>query len=124
MVAKKSKLVEEEGCQVKMVHLNRVRQARDEEPRSAELNRLADLYKAMGDPNRLRILLALRGGEMCVCDLAALTGVSDSAVSHALRRLKDLALVKNRREGQMLYYTLDDHHVSELLAASLEHLHH
>ncbi|MCB2192020.1 MAG: metalloregulator ArsR/SmtB family transcription factor [Deltaproteobacteria bacterium] len=124
MVAKKSKLVEEEGCQVKMVHLNRVRQARDEEPRSAELNRLADLYKAMGDPNRLRILLALRGGEMCVCDLAALTGVSDSAVSHALRRLKDLALVKNRREGQMLYYSLDDYHVSELLAASLEHLHH
>ncbi|MFH2128721.1 MAG: metalloregulator ArsR/SmtB family transcription factor [Pseudomonadota bacterium] len=124
MVAKKSKLIEEEGCQVKMVHLNRVRQAREDEPASAELGRLADLYKAMGDPNRLRILLALRGGEMCVCDLAALTGVSDSAVSHALRRLKDLALVKNRRDGQMLYYSLDDHHVSQLLAASLEHLHH
>lgn len=124
MVAKKSKLIEEEGCQVKMVHLNRVRQAREEEPASPELGRLADLYKAMGDPNRLRILLALRGGEMCVCDLAALTGVSDSAVSHALRRLKDLALVKNRRDGQMLYYSLDDHHVSQLLAASLEHLHH
>ena len=124
MVAKKSKFIEEEGCQVKMVHLNRVRQAREQEPAPAELGRLADLYKAMGDPNRLRILLALRGGEMCVCDLAALTGVSDSAVSHALRRLKDLALVKNRRDGQMLYYSLDDHHVSQLLAASLEHLHH
>ncbi|MBV1717100.1 MAG: metalloregulator ArsR/SmtB family transcription factor [Desulfarculus sp.] len=124
MVAKKSKLIEEDGCQVKMVHLNRVRQAREDEPPSAELGRLADLYKAMGDPNRLRILLALRGGEMCVCDLAALAGVSDSAVSHALRRLKDLALVKNRRDGQMLYYSLDDHHVSQLLAASLEHLHH
>ena len=124
MVAKKSRLIEEEGCQVKVVHLNRVRQAREDEPPSAELNRLADLYKAMGDPNRLRILLALRGGEMCVCDLAALTGVSDSAVSHALRRLKDMALVKNRRDGQMLYYSLDDHHVTQLLAAGLEHLQH
>ncbi|MBU1274303.1 MAG: metalloregulator ArsR/SmtB family transcription factor [Proteobacteria bacterium] len=124
MVARKSKLIDEEGCQVKMVHLNRVRQARRDEPPAAELNRLAELYKAMGDPNRLRILLALRGGEMCVCDLAALTGVSDSAVSHALRRLKDLALVNNRRDGQMLYYSLDDHHVSQLLAASLDHMNH
>ncbi len=124
MVARKTQLIEEEGCQVKMVHLDRVRRAKEQEPAAAELGRLADLYKAMGDPNRLRILLALRGGEMCVCDLAALTGVSDSAVSHALRRLKDLALVKNRRDGQMLYYSLDDHHVSQLLAASLEHLQH
>lgn len=124
MVAKKSRLIEEEGCQVKMVHLDRVRRAREDEPADNELARLADLYKAMGDPNRLRILLALRGGEMCVCDLAALTGASDSAVSHALRRLKDMALVKNRRDGQMLYYSLDDHHVTQLLAASLEHLHH
>ena len=124
MVARKTQLIEEEGCQVKMVHLERVRRAKEQEPAAPELGRLADLYKAMGDPNRLRILLALRGGEMCVCDLAALTGVSDSAVSHALRRLKDLALVKNRRDGQMLYYSLDDHHVSQLLAASLEHLHH
>jgi DNA-binding transcriptional ArsR family regulator len=124
MVARKSKMIEQEGCRVKMVHLHRVRRAREQEPAAQDLGRLAELYKAMGDPNRLRILLALRGGEMCVCDLAALTGVSDSAVSHALRRLKDLALVKNRRDGQMLYYSLDDHHVSQLLAASLEHLHH
>ena len=124
MVVKKSKLIEEEGCRVKMVHLDRVRRAREQAPPDPELGRLAELYKAMGDPNRLRILLALRGGEMCVCDLAALTGVSDSAVSHALRRLKDLALVNNRRDGQMLYYSLDDEHVDQLLAASLEHLHH
>jgi len=123
-VARKSKLVEQDGCQVKMVHLDRVRRARDQEPAPAQLERLAALYKAMGDPNRLRMLLALRGGEMCVCDLAALTGITDSAVSHALRRLKDLALVKNRRDGQILYYSLDDYHVAELLASSLDHLNH
>jgi len=124
MAARKSKLVEQEGCRVKVVHQDRVERARRKEPGQAQLNRLAALYKAMGDPNRLRMLLALRDGEMCVCDLAALTGISDSAVSHALRRLKDLALVKNRREGQVLYYSLDDHHVSELLASSLDHLNH
>lgn len=123
-MARKSKLVEQDGCQVKMVHLDRVRRARDQEPAPAQLERLAALYKAMGDPNRLRMLLALRGGEMCVCDLAALTGITDSAVSHALRRLKDLALVKNRRDGQILYYSLDDYHVAELLASSLDHLNH
>ncbi len=124
MATRKSKVVEQEGCRVKVVHQDRVERARRKEPGQAQLNRLAALYKAMGDPNRLRMLLALRDGEMCVCDLAALTGISDSAVSHALRRLKDLALVKNRREGQVLYYSLDDHHVSELLASSLDHLNH
>jgi len=124
MAARKSKMVEQEGCEIKVVHLDRVSRARKQEPAPAQLERLASLYKAMGDPNRLRMLLALRGGEMCVCDLAALTNISDSAVSHALRRLKDLALVKNRRDGQILYYSLDDHHVAELLASSLDHLNH
>ena len=66
--------------------------------------------------------MALMGGEMCVCDLAALTGVSESGVSHQLRRLKDLSLVKNRREAQTLYYSLDDEHVSDLISTGLEHL--
>ena len=124
MTARRSKLIGQEGCRVKVVHLDRVKRARKKGLDQVQLNRLAALYKAMGDPNRLRMLLALRDGEMCVCDLAALTGISDSAVSHALRRLKDLALVKNRREGQILYYSLDDHHVDELLASSLDHLNH
>jgi DNA-binding transcriptional ArsR family regulator len=60
--------------------------------------------------------------EMCVCDLAAFTGLTDSAVSHQLRRLKDLALVKSRREGQIIYYSLDDEHVKRLLVIGLEHI--
>jgi DNA-binding transcriptional ArsR family regulator len=66
--------------------------------------------------------MALRNVEMCVCDLAAFTGLSESAVSHQLRRLKDLALVKNRRDGQIIYYALDDAHVSALLEVGLEHV--
>jgi DNA-binding transcriptional ArsR family regulator len=66
--------------------------------------------------------MALRNVEMCVCDLAAFTGLTDSAVSHQLRRLKDLALVKSRREGQIIYYSLDDEHVKRLLVIGLEHI--
>jgi DNA-binding transcriptional ArsR family regulator len=61
-------------------------------------------------------------GEMCVCDLAALLGISESAVSHQIRRLKDTALVKGRRDGQILYYSLDDHHVSDLIQVGLNHV--
>ena len=66
--------------------------------------------------------MALWGGEMCVCDLSAFLGLSESAVSHQLRRLKDLALVKRRRDGQVLYYALDDDHVASLLNIGLEHV--
>lgn len=83
---------------------------------------MASLYRLLGDVSRLRIVLALRGGEMCVCDLAATVGISESAVSHQLRRLRDLALVKSRREGQAVYYALDDHHVAQLLDVGRRHL--
>ena len=77
------------------------------------------IYKLLGEPSRLKIAMALRGGEMCVCDLAAFLGVSESAVSHQIRRLKDLALVKSRRDGQILYYSLDDHNLDELIQVGL-----
>ena len=77
-------------------------------------------YKIMGDPTRLRIILALRGGEMCVCDIAAFLGLSESAVSHQLRRLRELALVSSRRDGQILYYSLDDAHVMDLVSVGLD----
>ncbi len=86
------------------------------------MDRLSLTYKVLGDPNRLKIVMALRKVEMCVCDLAAFTGLSESAVSHQLRRLKDLALVKSRRDGQIIYYALDDAHVSGLLEVGLEHV--
>ena len=109
-------------CGARIVHLERVNRARKETISSRELDRLALTYKVLGDPTRLKILMALGGGEMCVCDLAAFLGLSESAVSHQLRRLKDTALVKSRREGQVLYYSLDDDHVAGLLKVGLEHV--
>ncbi|MBW2296132.1 MAG: winged helix-turn-helix transcriptional regulator [Deltaproteobacteria bacterium] len=109
-------------CDVRTVHLDRVIRARKEAVSGRLLERLAMTYKILGDPTRLRIVMALKSGEMCVCDLAAFIGVSESAVSHQLRRLRDLTLVKNRRDGQTLYYSLDDDHVSDLIDTGLEHL--
>ncbi len=118
----KAALVEENGCLVRVVHLNRVVRARDEAISDHDLDRLAQTYKVMGDPTRLKIIIALGGGEMCVCDLSAFLGLSESAVSHQLRRLKDLSLVKHRRDGQILYYSLNDDHVNGLLNIGLEHV--
>lgn len=114
----------EDICQVRVVHLDRVARARREALPARELSRMARIFKALGDPTRQAILTALMGGEMCVCDLAAFSGLSESAISHQLRRLRDLDLVKNRRQGQCLYYSLDDDHVQELIQTCLEHVRH
>ena len=118
----KAKILEENGCRIRVVHLDRVDRARKEIISDRELDRLALTYSVLGDPSRLKIVMALRTVEMCVCDLAAFTGLTESAVSHQLRRLKDLALVKSRRDGQIIYYSLDDAHVEELLNVGLDHI--
>ena len=122
MGKRKANLIQEDGCLVRMVHLDRVARAREEAIPDQDLERLALIYKALGDPTRLKMVMALRRGEMCVCDLAALLNLSESATSHQIRRLKDLALVKSRRDGQILYYSLDDHHVQELIRIGQDHL--
>ncbi len=111
-----------ELCQVRTVHMERVKTAMANALPENTLDRLAAMFKILGDPTRLKIVTALQEGEMCVCDLAAYLNVTESATSHQLRRLKDLALVKNRREGQVLFYYLDDDHVSDLLKIGLEHV--
>jgi DNA-binding transcriptional ArsR family regulator len=83
---------------------------------------LADTFKTLGDPTRVKILYALLQKELCVCDIAAVIGISDSAVSHQLRVLRGQKLVKFRRDGKILYYSLDDNHVSALFAQGLEHV--
>jgi DNA-binding transcriptional ArsR family regulator len=105
-----------------VVHLERVAQAKADAIAESDLRRLALTFKIMGDPTRLKIILALRGGEMCVCDIAAYIGVSESGVSHQLRRLRDLSLVRSRRDGQILYYSLDDAHVLDLVTVGLNHI--
>lgn len=86
------------------------------------LARLAEIFKAISDPGRIKIIYALLAREVCVCDLSATVGMTPSAVSHQLRGLRNLKLVKNRRAGQMIYYSLDDKHIETLLAQGLEHI--
>jgi DNA-binding transcriptional ArsR family regulator len=109
-------------CDCRCIHRERVAAAQEHALPQRENKPLAALFKAMGDPNRLRILWALDLEEMCVCDLALFVGVSESAVSHQLRQLRQLQLVSNRREGPVLYYRLNDHHISALVKLGLEHL--
>ena len=83
---------------------------------------LADTFRVLGDVTRVRILDALSRTELCVGDIAQLLGLSESAVSHQLRLLRDQRLVRPRRAGQMIFYTLDDHHIVKLFAQGLEHV--
>lgn len=83
---------------------------------------LADTFRLLGDPTRVRLLDALATGELCVCDLAALLGHTVSAVSHQLRLLRGLRLVRARREGRMIFYSLDDHHIHDLLSQARGHV--
>ena len=86
------------------------------------LYQMAELFKTFGDPTRIRILTALSRQEMCVCDIAELLGMSQSAISHQLRVLKQMELVKFRREGKTVFYSLADSHVSTILAQGLDHV--
>ncbi len=83
---------------------------------------LADTFRVLGDPTRVRILDALAHSERCVQDLASLVGISESAVSHQLRLLRDMRLVRARRAGRLVFYALDDHHIVELLRQALTHV--
>ncbi len=109
-------------CEIKCIHLDKVKQAKEDRLEDEVIQRLAELYKTMGDPTRLRIIHALGRQELCVCDLSAVVNASESAVSHQLRLLRSKKLVKFRREGKVVYYSLDDHHISILFQEGLEHV--
>jgi ArsR family transcriptional regulator len=86
------------------------------------VERLADTFRVLGDPTRVKILDALSGGELCVCDIADLAGISESAVSHQLRLLRGMRLVRPRRAGRLVYYSVDDQHIIELLRQAATHV--
>ena len=111
-------------CEVRQVDADKVAAVhRRVDP--AEAARLAELFRLLGDPTRTRILFALlEAGELCVCDLAEAVDTPESTVSHALRLLRTAGIVRNRRAGRMIHYSLDDAHVRLLLDLSLEHLRH
>ena len=111
-------------CDDRIVHVDAVRAARTALPPVDKLAGVAALFGALADPTRIRIIAALAARELCVCDLAAALGVSESAVSHQLRLLRARGLVRTRRDGRLVYYALDDDHVSELYGAALDHVDH
>ncbi|MBI3194852.1 MAG: winged helix-turn-helix transcriptional regulator [Ignavibacteriae bacterium] len=111
-----------ELCEVTYVHKDRVNSARKSLHDEETMFELSELFKILGDPTRLKIVLALSKEELCVCDIAALLSMTDSAISHQLRLLKNFRLVRFTRKGKMTYYTLDDEHIEDLLRFAIRHV--
>ena len=100
----------------------RIEEAQKKMPDTSSIEQLADFYKVMGDTTRLKLLMALETGEFCACDLANVSQMTRSAVSHQLKTLKSNKLVKSRKEGKTVYYSLDDEHIHSVLKVALEHI--
>ena len=109
-------------CGESQVHTDALEQVRRELPRDETLYDLAELFKLFGDSTRVKILYALLTSELCVCDIAKLMDVTQSAVSHQLRVLKAGKLVKFRRDGKTVFYSLADDHVIRILSQGMEHI--
>jgi len=109
-------------CDCSVIHKAAVRSVRKAMPPSERLFELADFFRVFGDSTRIGILLALGRSELCVCDLGALLGMTQSAVSHQLKVLRQTRLVHYRREGKIVYYSLDDQHVRAILDLGSRHI--
>nr|WP_068557848.1 metalloregulator ArsR/SmtB family transcription factor [Thermotalea metallivorans] len=116
--------VKGEFCNCNVIHGDIVKKVKQVMPREEKLYDLAELFKVFGDTTRIKILYALSVEEMCVCDIAALLGMNPSAISHQLRVLKQARLVKYRKEGKIVYYSLDDEHVKNIFDQGFAHIHH
>ena len=113
---------ENDLCEVRCVDARKVLKLRRAMKPAVAVGALAETFRALGDPTRLRIAFALAREELCVCDLATLLGVSQSVVSHSLRALRRMRLVRYRKEGKIAYYVLDDHHIATLVEEGFEHV--
>jgi ArsR family transcriptional regulator, lead/cadmium/zinc/bismuth-responsive transcriptional repressor len=111
-------------CEESFIHEDQVLIAQEHLIDGLTSTHLARTFQALSDPTRVRLISALTNAELCVCDLAAVLGMSQSAVSHQLRSLRDLRLVKSRRLGREIFYTLDDDHIRELYELGLKHIQH
>ncbi|SCZ01877.1 ArsR/SmtB family transcription factor [Alkaliphilus peptidifermentans] len=109
-------------CSCNIIHEDIVDKVRENMPQEENLYDLAELFKVFGDTTRIRILYALFVSEMCVCDIAALLSMTQSAISHQLRVLKQARLVKYRKEGKIVYYSLDDEHIKNIFDEGLVHI--
>jgi len=110
-----------DDCEVALIHPPAVFTARTALGAMPPVPEVAALFALLADPTRLRLLAALAAGELCVCDLAAATGINRTTVSHQLRTLREGKIVRSRREGRVIFYALDDDHVRDLLAMGIAH---
>jgi ArsR family transcriptional regulator len=110
-----------DDCEVALIHPPAVFAARAALSAMSPAADVAALFALLADPTRLRLVAALASGELCVCDLAAATGINRTTVSHQLRTLREGRIVRARREGRVIFYALDDDHVRELLAMGIAH---
>lgn len=117
-----TKQIEIDSCSCSVIHEDVVRTVKEKMHDDNLLYDLAELFKVFGDTTRLKILNALFESEMCVCDIAALLGMNQSAISHQLKVLKQTRLVKYRREGKVVYYSLDDEHIKHIFDQGLIHV--
>lgn len=122
MSDKEIKPEDNESCEFMFVHDEIVKRVNDELPEDEILYDLAEFYKVFADSTRIKILYVLLKSEMCVCDISQILNVSQSAVSHQLRMLKQMKLVKYRRDGKAVFYSLSDQHIELILKQGLEHI--
>ncbi len=116
--------INEYMCDCNMIHENVVKDTLSKMPEKELFQKLADFFKMIGDPTRTKILFALDQNEMCVCDIANVLGMTKSSISHQLATLKQSGIVKYRKEGKEVYYTLDDDHVQQVFEIAIEHIQH
>ena len=115
---------ESSSCECNVIHQDKVDFAKDKMPKDDIVYKAGDFFKVIGDKTRIKILLALFESELCVCDISVILEMSQSAISHQLRVLKQSGLVKNRKDGKIVYYSLDDDHVKNILDQGIEHIVH
>ena len=111
-----------DSCSCNVIHKEVVENVKNKLPKEETLYDLAELFKVFGDSTRIKIICSLFESEMCVCDLSVLLNISQSAISHQLRVLKSARLVKFRRAGKVIYYSLDDEHIKQIFDAGLHHI--
>lgn len=116
-----SRAAADDRCEVQCIDARKVSSARKAARSSDHVQVVADTFRVLGDPTRLRIVDALARHELCVCDLALIVGASQSTVSHSLRALRQMRLVRYRKDGKIAYYSLDDEHIARLLPLAFAH---
>lgn len=112
----------DDACEVNVVDARKVTSVRRKMQSADAVQLLAETFRVLGDPTRVKIVFALSKEELCVCDLATIVGASQSAVSHSLRALRQMELVRYRKQGKIAYYSLDDEHIGRLIEEGFDHV--